>query len=75
MSPAALPRCERCAKRVATVTLGDQQEGARMTYRVCSDCWAALGDLVPRARRTDEDAVVHWIIDRLRDERLERERA
>jgi len=74
MSP-ALPRCERCGKRIATVTLGDVQDGARATYRVCSDCWQALSEMVPRAQRTDEDAVVHWILDRLRDERAAREGA
>lgn len=69
MTQPAPPRCERCGRRLATVTLGDVQEGARETYRICSDCWGALCDDCPRSAKTDEDAVTHWVIDRLRDER------
>jgi protein-arginine kinase activator protein McsA len=65
------PRCERCEKRLATVHLGDVCDGVRVTYRICSDCWSTLCDVCPRAHKTDEDAVVHWVIDRLKWERAE----
>ncbi len=69
MTGPTVHRCERCAGRLATVTLGDVQDGVRSTYRICSDCWTGLSSECPRAQRTDEDAVVHWILDRLRAER------
>ncbi|MBL8693287.1 MAG: hypothetical protein JNJ88_04245 [Planctomycetes bacterium] len=72
MTLASPPRCERCSGRLATVTLGDVQDGVRATYRICSDCWQALSASCPRARKTDEDSVVHWIIDTLREERQQR---
>jgi protein-arginine kinase activator protein McsA len=62
-------KCERCRKRLATVILGDVVDGVKTTYRICSDCWVALGDACPRAHKTDEDAVTHWILDHLRTER------
>jgi hypothetical protein len=51
------------------VILGDVQDGVKATYRICSDCWGELCKACPRAAKTDEDAMVHWVIDALRDER------
>jgi len=69
VSAPATHRCERCRTRLATVTLGDVVGGTRETYRICSTCWTDLSELCPRERRTDEDAVVHFILDELRDDR------
>jgi hypothetical protein len=51
------------------VILGDVQDGVKTVYRICSDCWTALGDACPRSVKTDEDALTHWILDTLREER------
>jgi protein-arginine kinase activator protein McsA len=69
VSVSAPPRCERCGGRLATVNLGDVHDGVKTIYRICSDCWVKLCDACPRAVKTDEDAVTHWVIDFLRDER------
>lgn len=49
--------------------LGDVRGGVRTTYRICANCWVALGDACPRAVKTDEDALTHWILDTLAAER------
>ena len=69
MSFPAPPRCERCGRRLATVILGDVQDGIRETYRICSDCWGSLCEACPRSAKTDEDAMTHWVIDFLGEER------
>lgn len=66
-----IPRCERCEKKLATVNLTDVAGGVRMTFRICSHCWTSLCDACPRSHKTDEDAMVHWVIDQLKQERLE----
>lgn len=65
----AIPRCERCGQRLVTVKLGDVQDGVRENYNICSECWGRLCDACPRSHKTDEDAMVHWVMDELRRER------
>ncbi|MBI3819395.1 MAG: hypothetical protein HY286_11930 [Planctomycetes bacterium] len=65
-----IPNCERCGKRLVTVTLGDVTDGVRENYKICSDCWTSLCDACPRSNKTDEDAMANWVLDRLRDERI-----